>query len=205
MPLRALILGFDGVELLDLAGPFEVFSVAAQLAPQCVTGAVSVASGPGLVRSIGGLGIAVEAWPQRLSADDLLLLPGGAGSRALLDQPATLDWIASAAPAARAILSICSGARLLAASGLLRGRPFTTHHQVFDDVLALEPSARPCREARVVDDGRVLSAAGISAGIDAALHLLAREAGMQLAQRVAAYMEYRGDWQTASQQAPQVR
>lgn len=101
-----------------------------------------------------------------------------------------VHWVNTAVPRAELVLSVCSGARILAAFGHLRDLPVTTHHEVSDSIAELEPTARLCRDVRFVDTGHIVTSAGISAGIDASLHVVARLLGAAVALRTAEYMEY---------------
>lgn len=192
MPLRRVgILLFDQVEVLDFAGPFEVFAVTGELAGGDHFATTLVAAQGREHVAVNGL----RVLPNDTFADghryDVLVVPGGVGTRALLHDDAVMAWLLAQARQAEVVMSVCSGARLLAAAGLLRGRRATTHHEVMDDVAALDPSIRLEPDARFVDEGPVVSCAGISAGIDGSLHLVRRFAGAEVAARTARYMEYR--------------
>lgn len=184
------ILLFDDVEVLDFAGPFEVFAVTDELAEHRLFHVHTVAAAAGTVRARHGLKVVPDHTLESVPEPDLLILPGGLGSRALLQQPALLDWIRRKAPRTEVVASVCTGARLLAKAGLLDGLEATTHHENFAELRALAPAARVREDVRFTDNGRILTAAGISAGIDLSLHLVARLHGAAVAQRTADYMEY---------------
>lgn len=187
---RVEILVFDGVEVLDFAGPFEVLSLAAQLSGSSPWDVALVGETAGVCTAVNGL----RVLPNRvIGADGLpevLIVPGGEGTRALLPASPVVDWLRHALAAAEVTLSVCSGARLLAALGVLDGRPFTSHHDVIDEIAAQCRGAEPRRDRRFVDTGDIVTTAGIAAGIDGALHLVARLLGPAHARRVAAYMAY---------------
>lgn len=185
------ILIYPDVEVLDFAGPFEVFSVASQLHEQRYFDVSLVAADHAPLTCINGLRVCANCSYQELPAPDVLVLAGGNGSRAALNDAELMRWVDAAVASAEVVLSVCSGARILAALGHLRELDVTTHHQVFDDIAKLEPSARLRRDVRFVDSGRMVTSAGISAGIDASLHLVARLLGEAVAERTAQYMEYR--------------
>jgi transcriptional regulator GlxA family with amidase domain len=186
---RVAILIFDEVEVLDFAGPFEVFGVA-RLPGGAPAFEVAVFSlGGGVVRARNGLLVCADIAIERAIGADVLVVPGGYGTRALLR---LLQFILDASTAAEATLSVCTGALLLASAGLLHGRAATTHIDALDELRALDPSMDVRGNARVVDNGRILTFAGISAGIDAALYLVARLAGLDIASETARYMQY--DW-----------
>jgi hypothetical protein len=118
--------------------------------------------------------------------------PGGTGSRRQMDNPAILDWVRRFWERAEVVMSVCSGARILARAGLLGGLPVTTHYQVVPHLRELVPDAEVQPEWRFIDTGRIITTGGISAGIDGSLHVVARLLGGETARRTAAYMEY--DW-----------
>jgi len=194
---RVGILIFDDVEVLDFAGPFEVFS-----RTRTVPGAESrrddaaapfevftVARTPAPVTATGGLVVT----PRHSFADappiDIVVVPGGFGTRPLLDDRETLDWIAARSREAQLTTSVCTGALLLAKSGVLAGRRATTHYLALDLLASLHDPARVEREQRVVDDG-VITSAGVAAGIDMAFHVVERLCGRAVAEETARYIEY---------------
>ena len=189
---RVGILVFDDVEVLDFAGPFEVFAVAAELAGQQHFRTVLVAKEERAFTAVNGLRIL----PNETFADghryDLLVVPGGVGTRALLHDADVIAWVQAQAAQAEIVMSVCTGALVLATAGLLQGRRATTHHEVMDDLAAVSASIAVVRDQRFVDEGDVITCGGISAGIDGSLHLVRRLLGEAAAERTAAYMEYRG-------------
>lgn len=189
---RVGILVFDDVEVLDFAGPFEVFAVAAELAGQQHFRTVLVAKEDRAFTAVNGLRIL----PNETFVDghryDLLVVPGGFGTRALLHDADVIAWVQAQAAQAEIVMSVCTGALVLATAGLLQGRRATTHHEVMDDLAAVSASITVVRDQRFVDEGDVITCGGISAGIDGSLHLVRRLLGEAAAERTAAYMEYRG-------------
>lgn len=193
------ILIFDGVEVLDFAGPFEVFS-RTRLTPGAEARR-SDADAPFEVFTVGPTRDAVVATggltvvPSWALADaptiDLLVVPGGFGTRALLNDVAMLDWIRGVAGRARLVTSVCTGALLLARAGLLANRRATTHWGALDLLGTLDPTIRVERGVRAVHDG-VVTSAGVSAGIDMALEVVEGLFGAEVANDTAHYMEYEG-------------
>ncbi|BDZ43311.1 putative transcription regulator, AraC family protein [Paraoerskovia sediminicola] len=183
------ILLFDGAEELDVVGPFEVlaaWSELSSLAPRVTTFSPD---GSG-VRLAKGMCVV----PDR-SADDVgplhvLVHPGGGGTRRLMTDPAHLAWLREVRATTPLVTSVCTGSLVLAAAGLLAGRPATTHHHHFDDLVAADPSVLVDTMARFVDDGDVVTSAGVSAGIDMALHLVSRLEGDATAAAVRAAIQY---------------
>ncbi len=185
------ILIFDDVEVLDFAGPFEVFSVTRELAGDGLFNVHTVGLTPGTIRARNGLKIVPEHTLESVPAPQVLIVPGGQGTRALLKQGALLDWVRCTAAQAEIVASVCTGALVLAQAGLLHNLRATTHHENLDELAALAPNTDVVADVRFTDNGHVLTAAGISAGLDVSLHLVARLLGEPVALRTAAYMEYR--------------
>ncbi len=192
------ILIFDDVEVLDFAGPFEVFS-RTRLTPG-VESRRSEQSAPFRVFTIartrepitatGGLAVI----PHHAFADnpwiDLLLVPGGFGTRTLLHDEEMLGWIRRTAAAARQVSSVCTGALLLAQAGLLKGHRATTHWASLDLLASLDAEITVERDERVVDDG-IITSAGVASGIDMSFHIVETIFGREVADETARYIEYR--------------
>ena len=190
MRRRVAILIFDDVEVLDFAGPFEVFAVTDELQGHAGFDVFTLAEGPGTVRAVNGLKVVPDHTLESAPAPDVLVVPGGAGTRALLKRPALLEWIRTRARRAEITLSVCTGALVLARAGLLDGRRVTTHHEVLDLLRELAPAATVDPSRRFHDNGAILTAAGISAGIDCSLHVVGRLLGPAAAEATMRYMEY---------------
>jgi transcriptional regulator GlxA family with amidase domain len=184
------LLVFDEVEVLDFAGPFEVFGVARSADDDPLFTVQTVAETAAPVRACNGLTLTPAHAFASAPAADILIIPGGYGTRPLLDRPATIDWIRRTAGEAEIIASVCTGALLLAKAGLLAGQRATTHYLRFDLLRQLEPTAQVEEDVRFTSNGRLFTAAGISAGIDLSLHLVACLHGVDTARQTAAYMEY---------------
>ncbi|KQR16395.1 DJ-1/PfpI family protein [Cellulomonas sp. Leaf334] len=187
--LRVGIFVFDDAEELDVVGPYEVLAYWArhsELRPEVVTFSLD---GSG-IRCAKGLRLVPD-----LAADDagplhVLVYPGGFGTRALLRDPAHLEWVRRMRASTPLLTSVCTGALVYAAAGLLSGRPATTHWQAFDELAVLDPSVLADTEARFVDDGDIVTSAGVSAGIDMALHLVARLESVDAARAVRRGIQY---------------
>jgi transcriptional regulator GlxA family with amidase domain len=192
-PLRVQIVMFDGVEEQDFAGPYEVFSLAGRLSSGAVRTSYVTASRPRPVVAAFGTTVAVtHGWAPRSA--DLIVVPGGGFGRP--DGPGIWPEIESGvlpralAAAARpglTIASLCTGAILLAAAGLTTGRPCTTHSGAKAELTA---RGGLVKNARVVDDGDLVTAAGITSGLDLALHLVKREVNADIAVRAEEILEY---------------
>jgi len=192
------ILVFDEVEALDLGGPYEVFTTATRMQQRLQPGTPDpfrvqcVARTTAPVRARAGLRILPDADFATCPTPDLLIVPGGVvdGPRAC---PATLAWIAQVAARAQWTASVCTGAFVLAEAGVLEDTgAVTTHWEDIADLRDQFPKLTVQEHLRWVEqtDGRIISSAGISAGIDMSLHLVARLAGHPLAERTARQMDY---------------
>jgi transcriptional regulator GlxA family with amidase domain len=184
------ILLFDEVEVLDFAGPFEVFAVTDELSDYQLFRVATVAQEKRAIRARNGLSVNPDHSFADCPRPDILIVPGGFGTRALLKNPAVLDWIRSVNATAEIVASVCTGSVLLGRAGLLDGLKVTTHHECFALLREHAPRATVVETDRFLDNGRILTAAGISAGIDLSLHLVARLHGTASAQKTARYMEY---------------
>ncbi len=180
--MKTSILIFDGITALDAVGPYEVL--------RSVPGweVEFVAAETGEVRTDSGhLGISADRALAEVTATDVVLVPGGAGNRALLSDEGVLSWLREIDRQSKWTTSVCTGSLVLGAAGLLEGKRATGHW------LYLEPlreyGADPVG-GRYVEDGKTITAAGVSAGIDMALHLVGKEAGPEVAQAVQLAIEY---------------
>ena len=191
------ILLFEDVEVLDFAGPFEVFS-RTRLEPGVESRrsdatapfhVFTVAPAAGPLRATGGLRVVPDYSFADAPSIDLLVVPGGFGTRALLEDGATLDWLRQTAQAAEQVTSVCTGALLLARAGLLHGRRATTHWGALDLLGDLDPTVTVERQDRVVADG-IVTSAGVAAGIDMALAVVEGRFGRAVADETAHYIEY---------------
>jgi transcriptional regulator GlxA family with amidase domain len=192
--MRVAVHLFDGAEELDWAGPYEVLGVWRQFADQAEgAGAVelvTVAREDGPVTCAKGLRVLPDRTWDDLGAIDLLVYPGGVGTRAHLGDEAVRTWLRDLHRAGTSLVSVCTGALVLADAGLLDGRPATTHWQSLDRLPELGRDIEVRPDDRFVDDGDVITAAGVSAGIDVALHLVARFDSDARAREVRRYIQY---------------
>lgn len=184
------ILLFDDVEELDAVGPWEVFAFWALSFPDDGW-AVSTLSRTGeAVRCAKGMRIAADHAFADAPSYDVLVHPGGQGTRPLMRDESHLDWVRQQRSVVPLMTSVCTGSLVYAAAGLLHDRPATTYWSAFDLLIGADPTIKPDREARYVDDGDVITSAGVSAGIDMALHVVRRLAGEQRAREVRRGIQY---------------
>lgn len=192
---RTGILVFDDVEVLDFCGPYEVFATARlnesrRREDSSPFEPLLVAERPEPVIASGGMRVLPDHKLDDCPPLDVLLVPGGWGVRRELSNRRLLGWISGRAGEVRTLASVCTGAMLLGEAGLLDGRRATTHWRSLDWMQDSFPSVEVERELRVVDEGDVVTSAGISAGIDLALTLVARYCGEEVARSTARHMEY---------------
>ena len=186
---------FDEVEVLDFAGPFEVFSTASRVAlrrdpaSNAPFRVFTIAEQAAIVKARGGLRVAPSSDFNTHPALDLLIVPGGVVT-AELEKPNVIAWIARCAAQAEITASVCTGAFLLAKAGLLAGKQATTHWEDIADLRQMFPHVIVREQTRWVDEGAVVTSGGISAGIDMSLHLVARLSGEPLAVATARQMEF---------------
>lgn len=181
---------FDGVEELDAVGPWEVLGYWTQTHPEDGYALTSLAPAGGMVTGAKRLRFEAEHAIADAPALDILLHPGGFGTRPLLEDEAYLDWIRDQSKATSLMTSVCTGSLVYAAAGLLRNRPATTYWASLDYLKRLDDTIELRPDDRFVDSGDVVTAAGVSAGIDMALHLVARLSSPERAREVRRGIQY---------------
>ena len=190
-PRRVCIVIFDEVEVLDFCGPFEVFSVTGGRQGLTPFDVCTVSEEMKVIKTRGGLSVNPGHTFESCPRPDIILVPGGMGTRREMNNPKMLQWLRRHAKSAELVLSVCSGALVLAKAGLLNGLKATTHHDALDELRAIHPDIGVDGQRRFIDNGRVIVSAGISAGIDMSLHVVARLLGREQALETARYMEYK--------------
>jgi transcriptional regulator GlxA family with amidase domain len=197
-PRNVGILIFPDVEILDFCGPFEVFA-SATLPAQTDDGfetrlfeVFTIAERSEVVACRGGLLVQPNHTLDDHPPLDLVVIPGGYGTRREQENPVILDWIARQRQTGALTTSVCTGAFLLGAAGLLDGLRATTHWTTIDGLRTTLPTTEVLADTRVVDEGEIITSAGVSAGIDMALHVVRRLHGDEVARRTARDMEYEG-------------
>jgi transcriptional regulator GlxA family with amidase domain len=193
---RVGILVFPDVEVLDFCGPFEVFSVTRlneearreELSPFEV---LLVAERSEIVVTTGGMKVTPDHTLESCPPLDILVVPGGWGTRAEIKNARLVGWIGERAKQVETLTSVCTGSMLLGQAGLLDGRHATTHWRSLQGMRDAFPAVTVEEKLHVVEDGNVLTSAGISAGIDMALRVVARYHGEAVARNTARNMEYR--------------
>ena len=193
---RVGIVVFPDVEVLDFCGPFEVFSVtrldeALRREDPSPFEVVLVAETAAPIVTTGGMKVTPDHTLDDCPPLDVLVVPGGWGTRTQRLNPRLVGWIAERAKRVETLTSVCTGSLLLGQAGLLDGRRATTHWRALDLMRELFPAIKVEDQMHVVEEGNVLTSAGISAGIDMALRVVARYHGEAIARNTARNMEYR--------------
>jgi transcriptional regulator GlxA family with amidase domain len=190
--VRIAIAVFDGAEELDFVGPWEVLA-AWQLLHPAEVGVVLVGDHYGPFRCAKGMRVMANATWADVGDFDVLVYPGGRGTRPQLGDDAIRERLRALGHKGTLMTSVCTGSLVFADAGLLDGRAATTYWNSFDELLGLGDGIEPQRDARFVDSGEVVTAAGVSAGIDMALHLVGRLGSPERAREVRRYIQYDPD------------
>lgn len=195
---------FNDVEVLDFAGPFEVFSITGQRDGSNPFNVYLVAENEGAIAARNHFSVNPPYSFANCPDLDILLIPGGGGytadgksfgTRREMNNPIVLEWVQNQATRVELLLSVCTGALILAKAGLLENRKATTHHHAIDSLRQLAPHTEVTLD-RIVDNGDLILSGGISAGIDMSLYVVAKLLGREVAIETATYMEY--DWRELS-------
>lgn len=179
------VLLFPDFELLDVCGPLEMFG---QLGDRLAITTVATERGP--VRSTQGPSLVADHDLDGCPRLDLLLIPGGWGTRAEVENATLLDWLRSRAAAADTVMTVCTGTALLARAGVLDGHRATTNKRAFGWVVEHGPRVQWVKSARWVEDGKFVTSSGVSAGMDMALAVIASLAGTEVSEHIATGTEY---------------
>jgi len=191
VPMKTIgIFLFDDVEELDAVGPWEVLAFWTRAWPDDGWRVVTFSLDGSPIVAAKGLRITPDGGADELGPFDVVLHPGGMGTRSLLADPAHLERVRQWSRAAELTTSVCTGSLVYAAAGLLRKRPATTYWSALGLLAELDPTIEVRPDDRFVDDGDVITSSGVSAGIDMALHLVVRLAGQQRAKETRRGIQY---------------
>jgi transcriptional regulator GlxA family with amidase domain len=197
MTRNVAILIFDDVEVLDFCGPFEVFGVTGlRNASERPFHVYTIAEKAGPILARNGLSVNPSYTLEHCPQPDLLLIPGGFGTRREMYNETLLQWIKAQYDQVELLLTVCTGALVVARTGLLDGLSVTTHWAAMNELKEVAPHTQLCPDVRYVDNGKIVLAAGVSAGIDMSLHVVSRLLGKEQAAETARHMQY-DYWQSA--------
>ncbi|MEM7413015.1 MAG: DJ-1/PfpI family protein [Myxococcota bacterium] len=188
MALTLGMLLFDDVEELDFVGPWEVFASLAQARDDLEV--FTVAERGDTVRCAKGLRVLPDRTLDQVTQLDVVLVPGGQGTRREVERPELVEWLRKIGPGTTWTTSVCTGSLLLCEAGLTQGRRVTTHWNFVETLRARYPDVEVLADVRYVRDGSLVTAAGVSAGIDMALWLAGQLYGVDVARTVRRYIEY---------------
>jgi putative intracellular protease/amidase len=191
VPRNLAIFIFDGVQIIDYTGPYEVFGQAHDGEHQLFN-VYTVSQKAKPITTAMGMTVIPKYTFENMPKADVLVLPGG-GVRPHMDDPKVIKWVQDSAARAEYVMSVCNGAFYLGRAGLLDGLTATTFYGLIDDLKTIAPKAKVVTDQRFVDNGKVITTAGLSSGIDGALHLVERIVGRGRAQEIALNLEY--NWQ----------
>ena len=186
---------FNDIELLDFAGPHEVFSVTSELNHYQLFKVFTISSDGSGIKSVNGLKVLPDFSFANHPPIDILVIPGGVGTRSEINKREVLDWIGKTCKESRITMSVCSGARILGILGFLDYLDSITHHEVVDHLKEIAPNTIINLGKRFTDNNNIMTAGGISAGIDISLHIVKKIYGEAVVNKTIRYMEY-GDWQS---------
>lgn len=186
---------FPNIELLDFAGPYEVFSVSKDSDEKPLFQTFLIGKDKETFRSVNGLQCIPDFSIDEHPNLDILIIPGGIGTKDMMLDVKIVHWIKSQYPQLTYLLSVCTGARILSQTGLLDNIEYTTHHDCFAELEDLCPKGRLNKEIRFTTEGKILTSGGISAGIDLSLYMVERFFGNDSKRRTMEYMEY-GKWRS---------
>ncbi|MGB7926235.1 MAG: DJ-1/PfpI family protein [Pyrinomonadaceae bacterium] len=194
IPRNLAIFLFDGVQIIDYTGPYEVFGQAHENGEHLFN-VYTVGEKPGTITTNMNMTVTPNYTFDNAPKPDIIVLPGGnVGPHR--NNPKVIKWVQERANEAEYVMSVCNGAFYLGQAGLLDGLTATTFYGMIDDLKTLAPKAKIVRDQRFVDNGKIITTAGLSSGIDGALHLVEKIAGYGRAQEIALNMEY--NWQPDS-------
>lgn len=189
MPKSVAILIFENVEELDAVGPLEVFGTMARLRPDLIEVCL-VAERDEVITGVHGMRMLPHAKLSAITKVDIMVVPGGIGTRQQMQNVQVVDWIRRTASCCTWVASVCSGARLTLAAGVATGKRITSHWGVIDELREHGGAAEVLDDVRFVRDDNLVSSAGVSAGIDMSLWLVGQLGGPALARQVQREMEY---------------
>ncbi len=189
-PRNVAIFIFNEVEVLDFCGPFEVFSVTNKIHSLNPFNVYTVAEQERPILAVNNLSVNPRYTLDNCPRPDILLIPGGQGSRKEMNNPVVINWIKKVFNDLELLLSVCTGALIIAKADLLDGLTATTHHTAFELLKKAAPQTNIVKDQRFVDNGKIILSAGISAGIDMSFYVVEKLLGKEAVQATTQYMEY---------------
>ncbi|MBP2636796.1 MAG: DJ/PfpI family protein [Firmicutes bacterium] len=186
---------FNDIELLDFAGPYEVFSITSELNDYQLFKVFTISKDGTEIKSVNQLKVMPDFSFDNHPPIDIFVIPGGVGTKAEMNKEEVLEWIKKTHEGAKVTMTVCSGARILGALGFLDYLETITHHEVIEHLKQIAPNTIINQDKRFIDAGKIMTSGGISAGIDLALHIVKKFYGEPIVNKSIRYLEY-GDWRS---------
>lgn len=190
-PMNVAILIYEGIYMLDFTGPYEIFVDTYSKDGKPLFNAYTVAPGDSMIKAHSGLKVQADYSIKNAPQPDILVVPGGDLSLLKNNEPLK-KWLIETANKSQIVVSVCTGAFILSSAGLLDGMEATTWYGAIDKLQELTPKAKVVKDKRITDNGKIITTAGVSAGIDGALYIVSRLFGKETAAATAKYIEYKG-------------
>jgi len=184
------ILVFKDVEVLDFTGPYEVFSTANTEYGEKIFNVYTIAEKDTEIKSANGLKIIPDYTLTNSPPPDILIIPGGNGRKIEMNNPVLLDWIKEKFSSIEFLLSVCTGSFILGKTGLLNGAKAATHHYSYEEFEKTFPDIELVKNVKFVDNGKIITAAGVSSGINMSLHMISKLFGEELKRKTAMHIEF---------------
>jgi transcriptional regulator GlxA family with amidase domain len=189
-PKNTAILIFDDVEVLDFTGPYEVFNAANEVSGEKLFNVFTIANKTELITARNGLKIIPDFSLINSPPPDILIIPGGSGRRIEMNNELLLNWIKEKYNKLEFLLSVCTGVFIIANTGLLNGLKASTHHSSFEEFEKSFPEIELVKDKKYTDNGKIITAAGVSSGINMSLHVINKLHGEKIMQKTADYIEF---------------
>ncbi|NVO01493.1 MAG: DJ-1/PfpI family protein [Bacteroidetes bacterium] len=190
-PMNVAILIYEGIYMLDFTGPYEIFVDTYSKDGKPLFNAYTVAPGDTMIKAHSGLNVKADFSIKNAPQPDIFVIPGGDLSLLKNNEPLK-KWLIETANKSQIVVSVCTGAFILSSAGLLDGMEATTWYGAIDKLQELTPKAKVVKDKRITDNGKIITTAGVSAGIDGALYIVSRLFGKETATATAKYIEYKG-------------
>jgi transcriptional regulator GlxA family with amidase domain len=189
-PRNTAILLFNDVEVLDFAGPFEVFSTANTEYGEIIFNVYTIAEKKYVISARNGLKIIPDYSFNDCPAPNILIIPGGNGRKIEMNNSVLLNWIKEKFGNLEFLLSVCTGSFIIGKTGLLDGAQATSHHYTYEEFETTFPQIKLIKNTKFVDNGKIITAAGVSSGINMSLHVISRLFGEELKAKTASQIEF---------------
>jgi transcriptional regulator GlxA family with amidase domain len=189
-PRNTAILIFNDAEVLDFAGPYEVFNAANIVSGEKLFNVFTIADTKELISARNGLKLVPDYSLSDCPPPDIFIIPGGSGRKIQMTNPTLLNWIKEKIDSLEHLLSVCTGSFIIGKTGLLDGMQAATHHYHYDEFEKSFPKIKLIRNTKFVDNGKIITSAGVSSGINMSLYIIGKLCGEEIKQKAANHIEY---------------